>query len=206
MAKPKKGTLKVFGNASHNVTIYIAIGQLIVHWANNESLFMRILHSLMGGGDHMKDATTIFHSHKNTMGRLDLIQALGNGKISDELLKEELSRLIRSFRALSRLRNFIAHSTYNYGSELQIVDALGVVFDNQKGAFRTEVKRFDLATINEIDNACLNAVTMNRELWTFALALDRHFGREPEMPQQVPPELLDELAMRQSPPTTPKAE
>jgi hypothetical protein len=193
MSKPKKGSLHVFGKASHNVSIYIAIGQLIVHWANNESLFMRILHSLMGGDD-MKEATTIFHSHKNTMGRLDLIQALGNGKITDTGLKDELARLIRAFKGLSKLRNFLAHATYSYSNELAIKDAAGVIFDNQQGVFRMDVKSFDLATMNEIDNVCLNAVTLNRELWAFALELDQHLGRSAEMPRLAPPLLQDELA------------
>ncbi|WP_192181688.1 hypothetical protein [Mesorhizobium amorphae] len=196
----RKQSINVFGKADHNVTIYLLLGQLIIHWANNESLFLRILHGLVG--TTMKDASTLFHSHKNTMGRLDLILALGNGKIADAPLKVELASLVSKFKGLSRTRNFFAHAMFNYDEELRIVDASGVTFDNKNQVFTNELRRFTPATINEINDANTKAVELNRDLWKFAMKLDTHFGREPEMPQQVPSQLLDELREPQSPPST----
>src|SRR5688500_17288886 len=112
----KRHKLHLFGKADHNVTIYLAIAQLIIHYATNESMSMRSLHTLLGAT--MKDATAVFHSHRNTQGRLDLVMALGNGKITDEDLKSDLSKLVTEFRGLSRTRNFFAHAMYRYDDEL----------------------------------------------------------------------------------------
>lgn len=204
MKKPKKNSVRVFGKADHNSTIYLLIGQLIIHWANNESLFMRILYTLLGAT--MKEASTVFYAHKNTQGRLDLVLALGNAKIADPELKRELNKLVSDFKGLSRARNHYAHATYRYDDELRILDADGIIFDNRDQIYKHDVKRFTPATINEIDDANMRAVTMNRALWGFAHRLDRHFGMTPEMPQQVPVQLLDELREQQSPPTTQKGE
>ncbi|MFK0693230.1 hypothetical protein ACFX5Q_34695 [Mesorhizobium sp. IMUNJ 23033] len=200
----RKQSINVFGKAEHNVTIYLLVGQLIVHWANNESLFMRILHGLVG--TTMKDATTLFHSHKNTMGRLDLILALGNGKITDPALKAELTSLVSQFKGLSRTRNFFAHAMFNYDDELRITDASGVVFDNKNQIFTHDQRPFTPATINEINDASTKAVALNRALWKFVMKLDDHFGRELGTQPPLPTLLQDELRAPQSPPTTPQKE
>jgi hypothetical protein len=158
----RKRSINVFGKADHNVAIYILIGQLIVHWANNESVFLRILHGLMGAT--LADATTAFHSHKNTMGRLDLIVALGNGKISDDKLKAELASLVSQFKGLSRTRNFFAHSMFDYDDELRLQGATGIIFDNKNQVFVQEAKAFTPATINEINDANTRATALNRDL------------------------------------------
>lgn len=179
MAKIKERPVKLrlFGDSQHNHGFYIVIGQLIIHWANNESLFFRILLSLMAMNE--ENAAVVFHSHKNTLGRLDLVSAMFKKKIKDKDIIAEFDRLVSNFKGLSRKRNFFAHCMYSYqGDPPALSSATGVTFDNQAQSFRSETVTMDAKTIREIDDANMKFVELNQKLWTFVRKLDAHIAEQ----------------------------
>lgn len=196
MGKRQKPKIRVFGDADHNASIYILIGQLIIHWSNSESVLLRILMALIGneGGK----AQTVFYSHKNTNGRLDLIMTLTRSSISDKFLVKDVEVAISTFKGMSRTRNFFAHSMYDYNINGQMLGATGVIFDNQTGVFRWDSKPFNAQTLNEINDANTRSIELNRSLWKLALKIDAYFGRKPTLPPELLPELQDELREAQA--------
>src|SRR5215217_7225703 len=70
-------------------TLYGDIGNLIVQYANNESVFLRMLGSLIGDAT----ADVVFFAHKNTQGRLDLLATLAVEKITEPALLKEFQDL-----------------------------------------------------------------------------------------------------------------
>jgi len=71
-------------HALDTVTLYGDIGNLIVQYANNESVFLRMLGSLIGDA---ATADVVFFAHKNTQGRLDLLATLAVEKITEPALR-----------------------------------------------------------------------------------------------------------------------
>jgi hypothetical protein len=54
----------IHGKAAHNGAFLLSIGNLIVNWANNESVFLAMLQALAGGG--AQTAAIIWHSHRTS--------------------------------------------------------------------------------------------------------------------------------------------
>lgn len=184
-AKPKPVKLKLFGDSTHNHPFFIVIGQLIIHWANNESLFFRVLVSLLDM--NTETAAVVFNSHKNTTGRLDLVSALLKKKIKDEHLTSEFDRLVSNFKGLSKKRHFFAHCMYSYeGDPPALSVATGVIFDNQSQSFRHETVRMDAKTIRQIDDANMKFVELNQRLWDFVHRLDAHLAGQPPEQHEAP--------------------
>jgi hypothetical protein len=184
--KEKPARLRLFGDSAHNSGFSLAIGELIIHWANNESMFLKILVSLMGHDREL--ARIVFYSHKNTMGRLDLFSALIKSKVSDKLIIDDFERLVSNFKNLSKKRNFFAHCMYSYqGKPEMLSEATGVMFDNQSQSFRDETVRMEAPAIREIDNTNIKFVELNHKLWSFTRRLDEYLA-EPLPEQQKPPD------------------
>lgn len=113
-APKKKRPVKIHihGNAAHNAGILIAIGGLIVHWANNESVFLAMLQTLIAGGE--QTAAIIWQSQKTSRPRLDLVGRLVREQVKDQQLIADIESAIARFGGLSRARNFYCHATYEH--------------------------------------------------------------------------------------------
>lgn len=177
--KEKPVKLRIFGNSDHNTAFFLVIGQLVVHWANNENMFLRILVSLMD--NKLETARVVFYSHKNTVGRLDLVSTLIKSKIADKSIIEEFDRLSQNFRNLGRKRNFFAHCMYDSeGNPPSLVAATGIIFDNQSHASRSETVRMDAHALREIDNTNIKFLELNQNLWAFVDRLDAYLASKPQ--------------------------
>src|SRR5437588_4983001 len=100
------------------------IGGLIIAWANNESVFMAMIQALVTGAHHT--ATIIWHSHRTTHNRMQLLSQLAREQIRDATLNEEIQTAVKRFKGLSGLRNFYCHCSYDYSSEMQLRGAQGI--------------------------------------------------------------------------------
>jgi hypothetical protein len=105
--KQKRVTIPVHRDLAHNAGFFLAIGGLVVNWANNESVFMAMLQALVGGERHT--ATIIWHSHRTTAARLELIARLAREQVQDETLVRDIENAISRFKGFSRTRNFFCH-------------------------------------------------------------------------------------------------
>ena len=82
---PKKSRpvkLPLHGNALHNSGIQISIGGLVIHWANNESVFLAIL-KLLAPGTAMT-GPIIWQSLWTSRPRLDLVLRLARERVEKD--------------------------------------------------------------------------------------------------------------------------
>lgn len=100
MKKPKTARIIVKGNTDHNLPFLVAIGQLVISWANNESLFLAVLQVLFRDS---KTAAITWASHKNSRTRLQFVQALVEEK-SDRPVAERQAR--RSSNTLHCVKSY----------------------------------------------------------------------------------------------------
>src|ERR1700730_5876473 len=97
-------------SADRRTLILSLIGNLIVSWSNNESLFIYVLMILLE--TDQASATRAFATLNTTRARLDLIQRLSKIKLRDEKLDKALSKLIDRFNRSTALRNEFNHCLY----------------------------------------------------------------------------------------------
>jgi len=142
----------------------MSIGNLIVNWANNESVFMAMLQVLIRAESH--SAAIVWHSHRNSYARLDLVDRLCREQVKNAALLDELRRTIKRFKDLSLSRNFYCHATYRYDADLNLSTAAGVSSPAEGDPIAFETKRLDRATLNEIGQTSLALGQLNRQLWT----------------------------------------
>src|ERR1700674_2659717 len=97
-------------SADRRTLILSLIGNLIVSWSNNESLFISVLMILLE--TDQASAAIVFATLNTTRARLDLIQRLSRIKLRDEKLDKALSKLIDRFNRSTALRNEFNHCMY----------------------------------------------------------------------------------------------
>ncbi len=168
MAKGKVPKLKIFGSAD-NSAFLIALGQLVIAWSNNESLFLAILQALMH--DSEKSALIVWRSHRNTRNRIKKVRALAAEKVSDSVLLERLDDAIKHFNSLSGTRNFYCHAMYDYAPDLILTSATG-----GDDAYGTVRKPMNLGTLNEIQHVTELLHKFNVEMWGLVRAVDSNLG------------------------------
>lgn len=190
MRRAKAVSLPIMGKAQHNAGIQILIGGLVINWANNESVFLAMLQSLIGGGE--QSASIVWNSLRTTAARTDLVWKLAREQIRDANLLKDISAALERFKSLSKTRNFYCHATYSYDSELNLVGALGVTMAQEGDPIRYEEKRLDRAAVNEINQAILGLADLNQATWALIPRLETALGVQ----RVKRPQLLDELQRR----------
>jgi hypothetical protein len=170
--------------------ILIAIGNLIVHWSSNESVFLAMLQTLVTGDS--LTATIIWQSQKTSRPRLDLVGRLVREQVKDTKLIDDIDAAIAAFSGLSRARNFYCHATYNRDiKDGAILSAHGMALSAEGDPITFEDKQFNSATINEINDASGKLVELNRELWRLVVRLQTSLGVQrvvlPELPDEDQP-------------------
>lgn len=181
-------SVPIMGNADHNSGFLIAIGGLVVNWANNESVFMALMQSLVSGGTHT--ATIIWHSLRTTQARMDLISKLAREQIRDEVLLKDLDKAIRDFKGLTGKRNFFCHSTYHYDKDLCLASVQGITLSQEGDPLRTDERRMDAAIANEIGTAIVELAKLNRRTWKLVARVENALGVQRVKFPPLPPEDL----------------
>jgi len=185
-------------HALDTVTLYGDIGNLIVQYANNESVFLRMLGSLIGDA---ATADVVFFAHKNTQGRLDLLATLAVEKITEPALLKEFQDLHRHFKNLGKTRNFYAHARYEMTAKGGPVAAIGVIFDNQSNQFRDKKVKFDRAGRYELAQCGTKFKELNSRLIEFAQRLDDWLLAQTEGQPRLPASRQYQIMIRPSPRT-----
>ena len=176
--------IPIHGKAAHNTAFLVSIGNLVVNWGNNESVFMAMLQLLVVGGKH--SAAIVWHSHRTTHARLELVERLCRERLADEKLVKDILKAIENFKGLSRVRNFYCHATYSYDSELCFATASGASYMQEGYPIKFETKRMDRAMINEMADAALKLGELNGRLWKLVMRLETALGiRLVNLPEQA---------------------
>jgi hypothetical protein len=177
--------IPVHGDIDHNAGIYLAIGSLIVHWANNESVFLAMLQTLIGG-DGRAAGNIIWYSQRTTKARLDLFLRLCRAQVNDDALLREINQAARQFRGLTKVRNLYCHALYEYDEELRLRRLMSITVADNGEPLRPEEKFFNRATLNELADAINKLAALNRNLWglvqRLASALGAQHVRVPPLP------------------------
>jgi hypothetical protein len=174
-----------------------AIGDLIVHWANNESLLVYLLALLLEADNQTAQIT--FFSLNTTQGRLQLMERLALFKLRDPIRTQTL-KYLKGFRAFTNKRNEFAHSMYMYTSDARVEATFNVRFNSDfDGSQIGEIKQFDQARYNEVRHSTRMLLKFNRDMHAFLPAVEQHIRdwREaqlgtpgpahPEQSSQTPP-------------------
>jgi hypothetical protein len=178
------GTVKILGNADFNMPFYLQIGNLVVSWANNESVFLAMLQVLLIGGE--KAAAIVWNSHQNTRARLELVRKLCRERVTDTDLLAKIETAISNFAGHTRVRNFYCHAMYRYDDKLCLLDATGTKAQQEGNPIAFETKRMDHVSLNEITNTTVNLALFNRELWRLVEQLQTELGVQRVVPPPLP--------------------
>lgn len=173
--KQRHVPIHIHGNAVHNAGILAAIGGLVVNWANNESVFLAMLQALTGGGS--LTAAIIWQSQSTSRPRLNLVSRLCREQLKDERLIADIESAIQRFNNMSRTRNFYCHATYQHRLEDgAIMSAHAMMVSDEGKPIRSEDKKFDAGTINELNDASQRLSVFNRELWDLVMRVQHELG------------------------------
>lgn len=184
MTKTKKPVkVPIHGKADHNMAFHVSIGGLIINWSNNESVFLAMLQALVRGGP--LSAAVIWHSHRTSIARIELVMRLCRERVKNGDLLEDLTKAAERFKNLSRTRNFYCHATYRYDSNLCLSHAQGITTLQEGKPISFEDKRMDRATLNEINRVSLDLGELNAALWSLVRRL--HNELEVPLPEQLSP-------------------
>jgi hypothetical protein len=185
--KKAKGTpiqIPVSGDGEHNAGVFLALGGLIIHWANNESVFLAMLQALIHGD--RENAGVIWHSQTNTRARLELVGRLTRQRVRDPQLIKDIMTALSQFRGFTNVRNFFCHATYLYDADGKIASANSVVTVSEGIPLRLETKTMHNGTLNEIADASLKLLEFNAHLWALVERLEGQLGVPPAMPPPSP--------------------
>lgn len=165
-------------SADRRTLILALIGNLIVNWSNNESLFIYILMILLETDP--SSAAIVFATLNTTRARLDLIQRLSKIKLRDEKLGKALSKLIDRFTRSTALRNEFNHCMYITDETGQIThtQSMRIVEDRQHLEFGIS-KPLDDTRLKNMVAAAREMTDINRDIWELLPQLQLHLQSRP---------------------------
>jgi hypothetical protein len=125
-------------SADRRTLVLALIGNLIVNWSNNESLFIYVLMILLD--TDRSSAAIVFATLNTTRARLDLIHRLSKIRIRDEKLDKALTKLIDRFNRSTALRNEFNHCMYITDDAGQIThtQSMRIVENHGRGRKRND--------------------------------------------------------------------
>jgi hypothetical protein len=160
-------------SADRRTMILALIGNVVLNWSNNESLFIYVLMLLQK--TDQASAAILFATLNTTRARLDLIQRLARIKIRDRALNKELDRLIDRFNDGTHIRNEFNHCMYTVDSRGEISQTQSMRLVQTRGNLRFgETKPLDEARIHEMSEAVREMTRLNRDIWDFLPRLEAH--------------------------------
>ena len=160
-------------SADRRTMILALIGNVVLNWSNNESLFIYVLMLLQK--TDQASAAILFATLNTTRARLDLIQRLARIKIKDKTLNKELDRLIERFNDGTHIRNEFNHCMYTVDSSGEISQTQSMRLVQTRGNLQFgETKPLDDARVNEMTEAVREMTRLNRDIWDFLPRLEAH--------------------------------
>lgn len=160
-------------SADRRTTILALIGNVVLNWSNNESLFIYVLMLLQK--TDQASAAILFATLNTTRARLDLIQRLARIKIKDKTLNKELDRLIERFNGGTHIRNEFNHCMYTVDGSGEISQTQSMRLVQTRGNLQFgETKPLDDARVNEMTEAVREMTRLNRDIWDFLPRLEAH--------------------------------
>lgn len=190
LPKGRTLTMPVMGAADYNSGFFLAIGQLVTLWANNESVFLAMLQVLMP--DVGLTPSIVWYSLRTSAARRDLLSKLLRERVTDADLVKEIEAAIVAFRGPTTARNFYCHATYRYDDQKRLESVQGVTLSQEGVPIRFTTKKIGAAVANEIGNAIVDLAQLNGRLWNLVDRLADTLGvrrveRQPSSPESPPP-------------------
>jgi hypothetical protein len=165
-------------SADRRTLILALIGNLIVSWSNNESLFIYVLMILLD--TDRPSAAIVFATLNTTRARLDLIQRLSKIKLRDEKLNKALSKLIDRFNRSTALRNEFNHCMYITDETGRITHTQSMrIVENREYLQFGISKPLDDARLKNMIEAAREMTKINRDIWELLPQLQRHLQSTP---------------------------
>jgi hypothetical protein len=159
--------------ADRQSRIMTLIGNLVLSWSNDESMFVYVLMLLLDVDE--VSAAVVFTTLNTTRARLDLIRRLATIKVSDRAVAQALQRLIRRFDACTKVRNEFNHCVYSLDGHGEIVSTHMMRIQEGAGYVRFgETRAMDEPRIRELSDTLRQLKRLNRELWAFLPQLKAH--------------------------------
>lgn len=149
------------------------IGNLILSWSNNESMFVYVLMVLLDIDD--VSAALVFTSLNTTRAKIDLVRRLAALKIRDPALAQAFTRLLRRFDSCTKVRNEFNHCVYNLDGNGEIVTTH--IMRVQEGHGQLSIgstRAMDEARVREITDVIRQLKRLNRDIWAFLPVLRAH--------------------------------
>jgi DNA integrity scanning protein DisA with diadenylate cyclase activity len=152
------------------------IGNLILSWSNNESVFVYIIMILLETDEI--SAAVVFSTLNTTRARLDLIRRLAAVKIKDPAVAQNLTRLVRRFDACTKVRNEMNHCIYSLNERGEIVSTQLMRVEETRGRLSLgDMRSMDNARVQEITETIRQLKRLNRDLWGFLPVLRSHIDQ-----------------------------
>lgn len=165
-------------SADRRTLILALIGNLIVGWSNNESLFIYVLMLLLETDP--SSAAIVFATLNTTRARLDLIQRLSKIKLKDEKLDKALSKLIDRFNRSTALRNEFNHCMYITDQRGQITHTQSMrIVENREHLQFGISKPLDDIRLKSMMEAAKEMTRINRDIWELLPQLQRYLQSKP---------------------------
>lgn len=166
--------------------IIYAVGTLVYHCSNCDSLFYGIFEMLVGRANS-DNGIVLWTSTVNTRARLDLVAHLAKvSELSEDLKTEVIERCDR-FRKIAATRNFFCHAYY-YFSDSHALDGIrGFRLDTRAEYPAIQVDRApDKALLNEIIDTVFRTNELNDELVIIAHRMKGELGLQHIEPPPLP--------------------
>jgi len=189
-------TLKMPAGLGLDDQIAFCIGNLVMAWANCESMFYGIF-SCIAGKAGTDNAAILWLGTKSTKARVDIaLQLIESSEVKDEL-KAEISHFAKEFDGITRTRNFFCHAYYKVDTvTLALSEAEAFAYDPRLKRYASNSRELSKATINELSDTIRRTVILNRDLWKPFLALrDQLNADHVPLPEPLP-EFLRQLGPR----------
>src|SRR3979411_1131238 len=160
-------------SADRRTFILSLIGNLIVSWSNNESLFIYVLMLLLE--TDQASAAIGFATLNTTRARLDLIQRLSKIKLKDEKLDKALSKLIDRFNRSTALRNEFNHCLYitDEAGKITHTQSMRIIETREHLQFGIS-KPLDDTRLKHMVEAVKEMTNINRDIWELLPRLQLH--------------------------------
>ena len=130
---------KAQANVGRQTAILTLIGNLVLSWSNNESMFIYVLMVLLEVDE--VTAAVVFTTLNTTRARIDLVQRLAAIKLADRAAAQKLEKIVKRFNDLTRIRNEFNHSMYALNEAGEIINpTLAGRFTSNLAAFMSLVE------------------------------------------------------------------
>lgn len=157
---------KAHANVDRQTAILTLIGNLVLSWSNNESMFIYVLMILLEVDE--VTAAVVFTTLNTTRARLDLVQRLAAIKVSDRVTAQKLDRIVRRFNELTKTRNEFNHSMYAFSQSGEITHMNLMRIQESRGHLKLgERIEMNEERIGRMIAVIRDLKKLNRDLWSF---------------------------------------